>query len=70
MPTEKKSITEQDKIHEEWYKEASEMTLENLPEFLRKLTEDYSHDYGTICHAISAAAAAAAWAVEKSPCGG
>lgn len=46
------------------------MTLEKLPEFLRELTEDYHHDYGTICHAVSIAAIAAAWSVDKSPSGG
>ena len=46
------------------------MTLDDLPEFLRELTEDYGHDYGTICHAVAAGAVAAAWAVEHSPAGG
>lgn len=64
------NITEEDKIHEEWYKEAKKMTMEELPTFLKKLTEEYGHDYGTICHAISASAIAAAWAVERTPQGG
>jgi len=63
-------ITEEQGVHKEWYAEAREMTLEKLPEFLRKLTEDYGHDYGTICHACAAAAVGAAWAVERSPEGG
>jgi hypothetical protein len=63
-------ITEESGLHIEWMREAKDMTLDALPEFLRKLTQDYSHDYGTICHAIAAAAVAAAWAVEKSPQGG
>jgi len=57
-------------IKEEWEKEARDMTLENLPAFLKKLTEDYQHDYGTICHAVAIAAESAAWAVNKSPSGG
>lgn len=65
-----KSITEEMGLQKEWMEEAKGMTLENLPDFLKKLTEDYSHDYGTICHAIAAAAVAAAWAVERSPQGG
>ena len=63
-------ITEEMRIHDEWYKESINITLETLPEFLRKLSEDYRHDYGTICYAISAAALAAARAMDKSPQGG
>ncbi|MDO5540568.1 MAG: hypothetical protein Q4F83_10950 [Eubacteriales bacterium] len=66
----KQVITEEMKIHEEWYKEAADMTMEKLPEFLRHLTEDYQHDYGTICHALSAGAVATAWAMDKTPCAG
>lgn len=46
------------------------MTPEALPTFIAKLTQDYQHDYGTICHAASAAAIGAAWAVDKGPQGG
>lgn len=63
-------ISEKDGIHEGWYEDARKMTLEQLPDFLKHLTTAYKHDYGTICHAIAAAAVAAAWAVEKSPQGG
>ena len=66
----KKTITEEMKLQDEWYKEAKEQTLETLPEFMRKLAEDYEHDYGTICHAITAAAIGAAWAMNKSDEGG
>lgn len=54
----------------EWQERAKKMTLAELPEFLRELSEDYQHDYGTICVAIGAAAVAAAWAMEKTPQGG
>lgn len=64
------AITERDGLQDQWYKEAKVMTVEKLPAFIAKLTTAYSHDYGTICHAISAAAIAAAYAVEKSPHGG
>lgn len=67
---ERKQITEEMKIQEEWYKEARDMTIDKLPDFLNKLTDQYHHDYGTICHAVAAAAIGAAWAVEKSPAGG
>lgn len=49
----KEPINETDGIHEQWMPVAQEMTMEGLPEFLRHLTEDYHHDYGTICHAIA-----------------
>lgn len=65
-----KKIQEEDKIHEEWYEEAREMTLEKLPEFLKRLSEEYEHDYGTICHAIASSSIAAAWAMERTPQGG
>ena len=50
-----KKITEEDGTHKAWMSRAKDMTLADLPEFLRELTEDYQHDYGTICHAIAAA---------------
>ncbi len=58
------------RISEEWYEETKEMTMDKLPEFLRKLTEDYEHDYETICHAIAAGAIATAWAINSTPQGG
>lgn len=66
----KQQITEEMKIQNEWYKEAKKQTVETLPEFVRHLTEDYSHDYGTICHAVAAAGIAAMCAVDNSPTGG
>jgi len=66
----KTAITEKMKVHEEWYKEAKKQSLQSLPEFLRHLMDDYKHDYGTICHAISAGAIATAWAMNDHPQGG
>jgi hypothetical protein len=57
-------------IKQEWEKKAKNCTLESLPEFLKELTENYTHDYGTICHAVAAAAIASAWSVDKSVIGG
>ena len=65
-----KQIDEKDGLQKEWYARAKEMTLENLPEFLRELTEEHEHDYDTICYAVASAAIAAAWSVERSPQGG
>lgn len=66
----KQQIKEEDNIHKEWYERAGSQTLETLPEFLRHLTEDYEHDYGTICHSVAASAIAAAYAVNNHPKGG
>lgn len=66
----KQQITEEMKIHDEWYKEAKKQTVETLSEFVRHLTEDYSHNCGTICHAVAAAGIAAMCAVDNSPTGG
>lgn len=65
-----KNIIEASKEHEQWYKEAKTITIETLPEFIRKLTEDYHHDYGTICHAITSAGIATMRAVDNSKQGG
>lgn len=67
---EKLKIKEEDKMQDFWYKDAEKMTLDNLPEFLRHLTEDYEHDYGTICHAMTAGSIATMWAINSSPQGG
>lgn len=66
----RQSITEESGIHRDWAIEAKGMTLDALPEFIRKLTEDYEHDYGTICHAIAAGAIAAANSIQRSDQGG
>lgn len=63
-------ITEEMKVHEQWYKESKGMTLDKLPAFLKKLTEDYGHDYGTICHALAAGAIATIWAMDNTEQGG
>lgn len=63
-------ITEESGVHKEWYKEAREVSLDNLPEFINRICNGFNHDYGTICHAIAASSIAAAWAAEKTPQGG
>lgn len=47
-------------VIKEWFKYASEQSVESLPKFINHLLNDYQHDYGTICHAISACAFATA----------
>ena len=66
----KRVITEEDGVHPTWYETAKQQTLATLPDFLRHLAEDYQHDYGTIVHAMSAGAIAAASALDHSPAGG
>ena len=63
-------ITEEMKVHEEWYKEAEKMTLDALPEFVNRLMNEYGHDYGTICHALTAGAIATLHAMDDHPQGG
>ncbi len=65
-----KAITEEDKIHEKWYADSRNVTLDTLPKFIENIVNNYSHSYGTICHAITAGALATAWAIDKSPNGG
>ena len=57
-------------LQEGWYAEAKEMDMQKLPEFLRHLTEDFDHDYGTICHALTAGAIATCWAMNATEQGG
>lgn len=66
----KKKITEEMKEHEKWYAEANDVTLEELPKFINHLVNDYAHDYGTICHAMTAGAIATMYAMDKEDCGG
>ena len=66
----KVEITEEMHLEKEWFAEASKQTLETLTKFINHIMNDYEHDYGTICHAISACALAAAWAADKSESGG
>ena len=42
------------------------MKPDDLPEFFREMTEDYVHDYGTVCHAMAAIGLAAMYAFNKS----
>ena len=42
------------------------MKPDDFPEFFRELTEDYEHDYGTVCHAMAAIGLAAMFAFDNS----
>ena len=59
-------ITEEMGLQKDWYNEAKSMTLENLPKFLDDL-QQYEHDYGTICHCLTAAALATIYALNNKP---
>jgi hypothetical protein len=66
----KEVITEEMHLEKEWFAQAREQKLETLPAFMNHILNDYGHDYGTICHAISACALAAAYAADSSEQGG
>ena len=51
-------ITEEEGEHKKWYLMAK--NVPSVDDFIETLGK-YDHDYGTVCHAISAAAVAAAW---------
>lgn len=68
--TVKQQITEEQKVHLQWYEDAKKQTLETLPAFLNHIMEDYQHDYGTICHAITAGGIATMWALNNHKQGG
>lgn len=63
---EKKEITEEMGLQKEWYERAKSMRPEDFPEFFREMTEDYIHDYGTVCHAMAAIGLAAMFAFNNS----
>ena len=65
-------VTEEMRPQDEWFKQAEEQTLETLPVFVNHIMNDYDHDYGTVVHAISTCALAAAWAANlaEGACGG
>lgn len=65
------AITEEQGIHKNFYKQAKELrSIGQLAEFLEEITTKYHHDYGTIVHAIAAAAVGAANVVNRSEVGG
>ena len=66
----KENITEESGVHKTWYDEAKKQTPKTISEFIRHLTEDYDHDYGTICHACVAAALGAIHSIDNSDQGG
>ena len=55
----RKKITEEMGEQEKWYDQAKKVTTLTLPAFIKHLTKDYEHDYGTIAHAVTAAGLAA-----------
>ena len=56
------TVTEDDHPEKEWFEQARKMTIAELPAFIEKMIHGYNHDYGTMVHAVSACAIAAAWA--------
>ena len=64
------AITEEDSIHKEWYQEAEKIRIDTLDGFVKKLVNEYEHDYGTIVHAMTAAVGATISAMNHSEQGG
>lgn len=63
-----KAITEEMHLEKGWYKEAEEQTTDTLNSFINHIMNDYEHDYGTMCHALSACAVATIYACNEQ-CG-
>lgn len=64
-------INEGMKLHNDWYKKAKQIkTDEELRDFKNKLLNNYIHDYGTICHAITALGIGMMTLVDNSKQGG
>lgn len=65
-------VTEEMHPEKEWFQKAKEQTPDTIMAYINHVMNDYSHDYGTICHAIAACAVAAAWAANNADgaCGG
>ena len=59
-------VTEEMHPEKEWFAQARNMSMEDLPVFVNHVMNNYVHDYGTACHAVSACAIAAAWASCKA----
>ena len=59
-------INEDMHLEKEWFAEAKKQTPSTLMDFINHVMNDYFHDYGTVCHAISACAIAAAWAANET----
>ena len=58
-------VREEDNPQEEWYKQAENISFEELPKFLNHMLNHYAHDYGTVCHAIVASLSAVAHAMAR-----
>ena len=58
-------------IIEMWWKDAAACrSIDEAAAFAHRLLSDYRHDYGTICHALSAGILAMAWGMNREPEGG
>lgn len=66
-------LEEDEKLKEklkELYSAARKQTPETFPSFMQELIANYAYDYGTITHALAAAAIGAASALDSSDVGG
>lgn len=60
MGNTKTIVMEEMHPEKEWFEAARHQTKETLASFVDQVMNYYAHDYGTVCHAISACALAAA----------
>ena len=69
MSKTKKNITEEDGLHKDWYAMARDpeqiTNPDELVKFMDYVMNEFNHDYGTICHALSAIALAAARVADR-----
>lgn len=63
-------INEESGVHNDWFKEAASITVDTIGDFVKKLANNYEHDYGTIVHAMAAAAGATLSALNNCSQGG
>ena len=66
MADEKKLINESDKdVIDSWFDESWNVTRETLPDYISKIMDEYSFDYGSYVYAVTACALATAHACGK-----
>jgi hypothetical protein len=63
----KQLVKANDGLQEQWYEQARQQTLETMPEFIRYLLDEYSHDAQTIVHAMVAGCLATLSAMNAHP---
>lgn len=71
--TKRIAVNEDMHPEKEWFEQAAKVkTTDELVKFMEHVMNDYSHDYGTVVHAVAACAIAASWVANEmdGACGG